>query len=53
MRFWPSRAGSMARSICGTIDDTAKRTRVQCAAFHLTRDGAKPQDGLPLCYVLE
>jgi hypothetical protein len=28
-----------------TIDDTAKRTRFQCAAFHLTRDGAKPQDG--------
>jgi hypothetical protein len=27
-----------------TIDD-AKRTRFQCAAFHLTRDGAKPQDG--------
>ena len=36
-----------------TIDDGAKRTRFQCAAFHLTRDGAKPQDGLPLCYVLE
>ena len=28
-----------------TIDDAAKRTRFQCAAFHLTRDGAKPQDG--------
>jgi hypothetical protein len=28
-----------------TIDDTGKRTRFQCAAFHLTRDGAKPQDG--------
>jgi hypothetical protein len=28
-----------------TIDDTSKRTRFQCAAFHLTRDGAKPQDG--------
>jgi hypothetical protein len=31
-----------------TIDDTSKRTRFQCAAFHLTRDGAKPQDGF-LC----
>src|SRR4051812_30420176 len=31
-----------------TIDDSAKRTRFQCAAFHLTRDGAKPQDGF-LC----
>jgi hypothetical protein len=31
-----------------TIDDAAKRTRFQCAAFHLTRDGAKPQDGF-LC----
>jgi hypothetical protein len=31
-----------------TIDDPAKRTRFQCAAFHLTRDGAKPQDGF-LC----
>ena len=31
-----------------TIDDGAKRTRFQCAAFHLTRDGAKPQDGF-LC----
>src|SRR5688572_10796444 len=30
------------------IDDPAKRTRFQCAAFHLTRDGAKPQDGF-LC----
>ena len=28
-----------------TIDDPTKRTRFQCAAFHLTRDGAKPQDG--------
>src|SRR5258708_27765960 len=28
-----------------TIEDNAKRTRFQCAAFHLTRDGAKPQDG--------
>lgn len=28
-----------------TIDDPSKRTRFQCAAFHLTRDGAKPQDG--------
>jgi hypothetical protein len=28
-----------------TIEDHAKRTRFQCAAFHLTRDGAKPQDG--------
>jgi hypothetical protein len=28
-----------------TIDDGGKRTRFQCAAFHLTRDGAKPQDG--------
>ena len=29
-----------------TIDDAAnKRTRFQCATFHLTRDGAKPQDG--------
>ena len=25
-----------------TIEDSAKRTRFQCAAFHLTRDGAKP-----------
>ena len=31
-----------------TVDDAAKRTRFQCAAFHLTRDGAKPQDGF-LC----
>jgi hypothetical protein len=31
-----------------TIEDSAKRTRFQCAAFHLTRDGAKPQDGV-LC----
>ena len=28
-----------------TIEDPVKRTRFQCAAFHLTRDGAKPQDG--------
>ena len=28
-----------------TVEDSAKRTRFQCAAFHLTRDGAKPQDG--------
>jgi hypothetical protein len=28
-----------------TIEDSANRTRFQCAAFHLTRDGAKPQDG--------
>ena len=28
-----------------TLDDPAKRTRFQCSAFHLTRDGAKPQDG--------
>ncbi|MBM3527561.1 MAG: hypothetical protein FJX62_05685 [Alphaproteobacteria bacterium] len=28
-----------------TMEDSAKRTRFQCAAFHLTRDGAKPQDG--------
>jgi len=25
--------------------DAGGRTRFQCAAFHLTRDGAKPQDG--------
>jgi len=31
-----------------TIEDAVKRTRFQCAAFHLTRDGAKPQDGF-LC----
>jgi hypothetical protein len=31
-----------------TIADAAKRTRFQCAAFHLTREGAKPQDGF-LC----
>jgi hypothetical protein len=31
-----------------TIEDGAKRTRFQCATFHLTRDGAKPQDGF-LC----
>jgi hypothetical protein len=28
-----------------TIDDGARRARFQCASFHLTRDGAKPQDG--------
>jgi hypothetical protein len=28
-----------------TVEDSGKRTRFQCAAFHLTRDGAKPQDG--------
>jgi hypothetical protein len=28
-----------------TIDDAGRRTRFKCAAFHLTRDGAKPQDG--------
>jgi hypothetical protein len=31
-----------------TIEDGAKRTLFQCAAFHLPRDGAKPQDGF-LC----
>jgi hypothetical protein len=31
-----------------TIDDGGKRARFQCAAFHLTRDGAKSQDGF-LC----
>jgi hypothetical protein len=31
-----------------TIEDRGKQTRFQCAAFHLTRDGAKPQDGF-LC----
>ena len=31
-----------------TIEDAGKRTRFQCAAFHLTREGAKPQDGF-LC----
>ena len=31
-----------------TIEDTGKRTRFQCAAFHMTRDGARPQDGF-LC----
>ena len=31
-----------------TIEDPGSRTRFQCAAFHLTRDGAKPQDGF-LC----
>lgn len=30
-----------------TIED-GKRTRFQCAAYHLVRDGAKPQDGF-LC----
>ncbi|MEI8152893.1 MAG: hypothetical protein WCG92_15005 [Hyphomicrobiales bacterium] len=28
-----------------TVEDGSKRTRFQCAAFHLTREGAKPQDG--------
>jgi hypothetical protein len=28
-----------------TIEDPKKETRFQCAAFHMTRDGAKPQDG--------
>jgi hypothetical protein len=31
-----------------TIEDGGKRTRFQCATFHMTRDGAKPQDGF-LC----
>ena len=31
-----------------SIEDSAKRARFQCAAFHMTRDGAKPQDGF-LC----
>jgi hypothetical protein len=31
-----------------SIEDSAKRTRFQCSAFHMTRDGAKPQDGF-LC----
>lgn len=31
-----------------TIEDAGKRTRFQCAAFYMTRDGAKPQDGF-LC----
>jgi hypothetical protein len=31
-----------------TIEDTGKKTRFQCAAFYMTRDGAKPQDGF-LC----
>src|SRR5215510_14740274 len=31
-----------------TIEDSGKRTRFQCATFHMTRDGAKPQDGF-LC----
>jgi len=31
-----------------TIEDGGHRTRFQCASFHLTRDGAKPQDGF-LC----
>jgi hypothetical protein len=31
-----------------TIDEPANRPRFQCAAFHLTREGAKPQDGF-LC----
>ncbi len=28
-----------------TIEDPKKETRFQCATFHMTRDGAKPQDG--------
>ena len=28
-----------------TIEDARKETRFQCATFHMTRDGAKPQDG--------
>ena len=28
-----------------TIEDAKKQTRFQCAAFHMTRDGARPQDG--------
>ena len=28
-----------------TVDDAGKRPRFQCSAFHLTREGAKPQDG--------
>jgi hypothetical protein len=28
-----------------TIEDAKKDTRFQCAVFHMTRDGAKPQDG--------
>jgi hypothetical protein len=28
-----------------TLEDAGKRPRFQCAAFHMTRDGAKPQDG--------
>jgi hypothetical protein len=28
-----------------TIEDPRKQTRFQCATFHMTRDGAKPQDG--------
>src|SRR5436190_5068556 len=28
-----------------TVEDAKKQTRFQCAAFHMTRDGAKPQDG--------
>jgi hypothetical protein len=28
-----------------TVDDPGKRTRFQCAAFYLRRDGAKAQDG--------
>ena len=31
-----------------TVEDGGKRTRFQCATFHMTRDGAKPQDGF-LC----
>jgi hypothetical protein len=28
-----------------TIEDPGKRTRFQCAAYYMRRDGAKPQDG--------
>jgi len=31
-----------------TIEDSRKQTRFQCATFHMTREGAKPQDGF-LC----
>ena len=46
---WRSRGACTLRSTCGAISPsrTAKRTRFQCAAFHVTR-GAKPQDGF-LC----
>ena len=48
MRFWRSRAGSTCRSICGVTSPSRippSGRAFQCAAFHLTRDGAKPQDG--------